>query len=233
MNMEMPPHSIERTRNRHSRALLRDGAIVIRLARGLSAREEQAHITNLLRRMIRVTARESVRTTIDPFRPLLDGRTYELTLALSTGTTVTFRLTADKRSKAKRTTDGWQVAVEPTLRRRTLHHFFWKLLSDSASPELSQLVQEVNRKVLNVPIGKIRTRYMSSQWGSCSTHGTITLNTALLFLPAEILHYVIIHELTHRLHGNHSRRFWNTVESAFPGSSAARKLLRSFRLPTL
>jgi len=231
--MHMPPYRIERTRNRHSRALLRDDTIVIRLARGLSVREEQAHVTNLLTRMIRVASREAARTAINPFRPLLDGITDALTLALSTGERISFRLRAGKRSQARRTDTGWEITAGPSLRQRTLHRYLWKLLATASVPTLSKRIDEVNRATFDVRIGEIRIRTMSSQWGSCSTHGTITLTTALLLLPEELLRYVIIHELAHRLHRRHSPAFWNAVGSACPDYAHMRKMLRGYRLSKL
>lgn len=232
--MQVPPYRIEQTRNRHSRALLREHTIIIRLARGLSIREEQEHVASLLKRMVRIASREATRTAIDPFRPLLDGTTDTLTLSLSVArTTVTFTLTAGKRTQAKQMDDGWQVTIGPALQNRALHRFLWKLLARAAVSPLKAYVHAVNRETVRVRVGEVRIRTMSSQWGSCSSRGTITLNTALLLLPETLLRYVVIHELTHRLHANHSRPFWQTVECAYPAFLAARKLLRSFRLPTL
>jgi len=233
MSMQTPPFRIERTRNRHSRALLRENVIIIRLARDLSIREEHEHIASLLKRMIRIASKEVARTVIDPFRPLLDGTTDALTLSLATGTTVVFRMTAGRRTQAKHINDGWQVIVGPALQSRALHRFLWKLLSIAALPPLKTYVHAVDRETLNVHIGEIRIRTMSSQWGSCSTRGTITLTTALLLLPEELLRYVTIHELAHRLHPHHSHTFWAEVETACPAFPAARKHLRSFRLPAL
>lgn len=231
--MQTPPFRIERTRNRHSRALLQENTIIIRLARGLSVQEEHAHIANLLKRMIRMTSQEAARTAIDPFRPLLDGTTDSLTLSLSTGTTVVFRMTAGKRTQAKHINDGWQVIVGPALQSRALHRFLWKLLSLAALPALKTYVHAINSQTVNVHIGEIRIRTMSSQWGSCSTRGTITLTTALLLLPEELLRYVTIHELAHRLHPHHSHSFWAAVETVCPRYEQMRKLLRRFRLPKL
>jgi predicted metal-dependent hydrolase len=74
---------------------------------------------------------------------------------------------------------------------------------------------------------------MRSQWGSCSSSGDITLNTALLQLPQRILDYVIVHELAHRRYSGHGIRFWNLVESAYPRAREVRKELRKYRLARL
>ena len=58
---------------------------------------------------------------------------------------------------------------------------------------------------------------MTTRWGVCNikTH-IITLNLELMKRDVKYLDYVIIHELTHLVHGDHSRSFWNTVEENMP-----------------
>ncbi|WP_227538737.1 YgjP-like metallopeptidase domain-containing protein [Moraxella canis] len=63
----------------------------------------------------------------------------------------------------------------------------------------------------------IRLRKMSSRWGSCNTlSAKITLNTHLASYPLGCLEYVLVHELCHLHHANHSADFWRSVENAMP-----------------
>jgi predicted metal-dependent hydrolase len=63
-----------------------------------------------------------------------------------------------------------------------------------------------------IPYAKVSIRRQRSRWGSCSVRGTISLNACLLFQRAEVVDYLIVHELTHVKHMNHSARFWAAVE---------------------
>ena len=61
------------------------------------------------------------------------------------------------------------------------------------------------------PYTKMHVRMQRTCWGSRSSSGTISLNLCLLFLDPALLRYLMIHELCHGRHMNHSRRFWATV----------------------
>ncbi|MGH8076873.1 MAG: M48 family metallopeptidase, partial [Lysobacter sp.] len=63
---------------------------------------------------------------------------------------------------------------------------------------------------------RVRFRMMSSQWGSLAPDGALSLDLALVLAPPPVFEYVLVHELCHLIHADHSRRFWREVEARCP-----------------
>ncbi len=83
--------------------------------------------------------------------------------------------------------------------------------------------------VLGVQPKRLTIRGQSTRWGSCSCHGNISLNWRLMLLPADLVEYVIVHELCHLRHFNHGPAFWAMVASQVPDWSERRAQLRAFQ----
>lgn len=76
-------------------------------------------------------------------------------------------------------------------------------------------------------VGGVRVRDQRSLWGSCSLRGSISLNWRLVGMPPEVRDYILLHELAHLRHPNHSRRFWTLVASICPWYRDAHRWLRA------
>lgn len=77
---------------------------------------------------------------------------------------------------------------------------------------------------------RVQIRRQRTRWGSCSAKGTISLNVCVLFQEPAVMRYLLIHELSHTRHMNHSRRFWSLVESIEPDYRRLdRELLRGWQ----
>lgn len=74
---------------------------------------------------------------------------------------------------------------------------------------------------------RVQIRCQKTRWGSCSSLGTISLNAKLLFLPPELTEYVLIHELCHTVHLNHSQDFWHLVGQYEPDLPQRRQQMRT------
>lgn len=73
-----------------------------------------------------------------------------------------------------------------------------------------------NQMYFQKRLNRITLKYNTSNWGSCSISANINLSTRTLLLPHEMMDYVIVHELSHLVEMNHSKRFWNVVEKVMP-----------------
>lgn len=99
-----------------------------------------------------------------------------------------------------------RVANEPALTREEALAFARKVL------------KRLNywSEVMGLSYSKLAIRQMKSRWGSCSVSGRICINRRLAHYPDTWLEYVIVHELAHLAHPNHSPHFWALVEKYCP-----------------
>ena len=97
------------------------------------------------------------------------------------------------------------------LARHALQRFTMRMAHSMLVPQLGRLAAESGLQYSTAQIRRQRTR-----WGSCSRRGTISLNACLMFQPPDVVRYLLLHELAHTRHMNHSRRFWALVEHLEP-----------------
>ena len=77
----------------------------------------------------------------------------------------------------------------------------------------------------NIPYPALKIRNMKTRWGVCNKKGYITLNSNLIKYNISEIDYVIIHELSHYVHFNHSKEFWKTVSKYYPNYKKSKKVL--------
>ena len=81
-------------------------------------------------------------------------------------------------------------------------------------------------KLIGVEPKSVMVKSYKSRWGSCSSKGDITYNWKIIIAPHRIVDYVVVHELCHMLHHNHSDQFWKSVERFFPDYEECREWLK-------
>lgn len=89
------------------------------------------------------------------------------------------------------------------------------------APWLESLAHQAGLSYADLAIKNQRTR-----WGSCAASGRISLNCKLLFLPRELVRYVMTHELCHLLEANHSERFWGHLRQFEPAADSLHGQMR-------
>ena len=89
-------------------------------------------------------------------------------------------------------------------------------------------------KVLAVKFGleytKLTLKNIKSRWGSCSRKNYINLSIHLMRLPEHLIDYVILHELVHTVHHNHSALFWSMLDEVTNGAKNLDKELKKYRI---
>ena len=84
--------------------------------------------------------------------------------------------------------------------------------------------------MMHLEYSALKFRKMKSRWGSCNSKKEITLNTQLMKLTKELIDYVVVHELSHLVHMNHSKEFHSFVDSYLANSKNLRARLKEVHL---
>lgn len=80
--------------------------------------------------------------------------------------------------------------------------------------------------IVGTTYNQIAIRTQHTRWGSCSSKGNLNFNCLLALVPADVLDYVVVHELCHRKELNHSGEFWKEVAKVFPDYKQQQKWLK-------
>lgn len=70
--------------------------------------------------------------------------------------------------------------------------------------------------LLNVTPNRVTIKAQKTMWGSCSSKNNLNFNWRAMMAPADVVDYLVVHELCHLIHHNHSRKFWNQVSAILP-----------------
>ena len=116
--------------------------------------------------------------------------------------------------------------LQPSQKDKHVSNLARRAITRTILPDLTQRVKQFNDIHFQSELGAVRLKDNVSNWGSCSRRNNINLDFRLLFGPQEILDAVIVHELAHTKHRNHSREFYNTLLAVMPDN---RKRLRWLR----
>ncbi len=81
-------------------------------------------------------------------------------------------------------------------------------------------------ELMGVSYNRITIRNQKTRWGSCTSEGNLNFNCLLVMTPPEVLDSVVVHELCHRIHPNHSKAFYDAVYKVFPDYDRCDKWLK-------
>ena len=148
-----------------------------------------------------------------PFLTLRDGDTLFLA-----GKACKLDVRLGLRNSVRRRGDSVLMEVAektPELRRRLYHELLRREGEVLFAASCRRVFPLLAPYGLEMP--KLRQRVMRSRWGSCMPlKGIITMNTYLAVMPEAIIDHVMLHELCHLIHPNHSRHFYNVMTMVMP-----------------
>ncbi len=119
-----------------------------------------------------------------------------------------------------------KIDTENKARVLKCYDIFYKNI---AKEYLSKVIYDYSL-IMKLEYKELKFRKMRSRWGSCSSTKTITLNSELIKVKKELIEYVVVHELAHLVHMNHSAKFHSLIDVYIPNSKLKRKELKSIYL---
>ena len=197
----------------------KDGSLLVRAPRRAHIKDINAFVASKESWILKVQAKVRERLAKNPVHEyrageqfLYLGEKFELVIVEAQHPPLTFN---EKFYLDRRARDAGEGEV-----------LFERWYKKQARPYLSQRLAELADKY-SLRYNKFKLSGAKGRWGSCSTAGNINLTWRLIKLDPEVIDYVIIHELAHLKHHNHSKAFWNEVEKMLPEYKTLRKNLRN------
>ncbi|MDC0910815.1 SprT family zinc-dependent metalloprotease [Candidatus Pseudothioglobus singularis] len=154
----------------------------------------------------------------------LSDSSFDKDMALLLGSLYPIKVKTDQSKKI--TFNGEEFLVRSSdqeLIHSSLKKWYKKKFREVAIPRLTYFADKYN-----LSVNQVRIKEQKTLWGSCSSRNNINLNYLLIMAPMNVIDYVIIHELAHTTHRNHSSHFWKTVESMMPNFKEAKTWLKDY-----
>ena len=112
---------------------------------------------------------------------------------------------------------------EPEILRVALQKWYKK----EAKKIILQKV-EYFKKIIMAEPAEIKIKEQKRRWGSCSSRGNIYFNWRIIMAPDQVIDYIVVHEIAHLIHRNHSPIFYRLIESIMPDYKTRKKWLKDF-----
>ncbi|WP_017091471.1 M48 family metallopeptidase [Vibrio splendidus] len=111
----------------------------------------------------------------------------------------------------------------------TQTHYIRRALTNWYKRHADKKIREKVRRyesLVGVETGVVRTKEFKSRWGSCTPYGDLEFNWVIVMAPNRVVDYVVVHELCHLIHHDHSPQFWKEVERVMPDYKEHKEWLR-------
>ena len=202
---------------RSSSVVVRDDRLVFRMSSYLSRKQAQEHFAELLKKIYKKVERSGV-VRVKTIKDVLEeGHLVFADTIYPVEYTTKFR-------GVKFVDEKFYVNVK-TKPENIERHILRKLI-EVYTPRVKSYVLAVNERTYGFCVKDVELKLVNSKWGHCTVDNRLMFNLKLLNAPVEVFDYVIVHELAHILHKNHSQSFWREVSRFCPNYKRIRKMLK-------
>lgn len=212
---------------KRSTASFRNKKLYIKLAQGLSQKEYDSQINYFEQWALKQLQKNNASYFFSEQKKYEHG-----TLLTVRGQQFLLQITEEFRKNYHGKIIAGTIFIETPLlakeeeKEKMIKTIIIQLLSNYFYKEIAQRLIDFNEKYFKKRIQKFTIKYMSTRWGSCTSQGNISLSSRLLLAPDAALDYVLVHELAHLHHMNHSAKFWGLVASVLPEYKTQEKWLK-------
>jgi predicted metal-dependent hydrolase len=185
----------------------RDGSVLVRAPEAATDERIAAAVRSKERWIFRAQARWAA---LNPQRTLREFVSGETIYFLGQPHRLDFRVGAERG--VSREGDVFVLRTADKARAESLLKDFYRA---EGLARLPGLVRQHSESMGLTP-GRVRVQELGHRWGSCSAAGTLNFHWKAMAVPLEVLHYLVVHELAHLVHRDHSQKFWQQVEAEIP-----------------
>ncbi|MFA5374173.1 MAG: SprT family zinc-dependent metalloprotease [Dehalococcoidia bacterium] len=185
----------------------RDGSLLVRVPEGSSVEAIQKVIDSKMRWILKQRAEIYKLDISDKPKKFADGEKF-----LYLG--VVYPLSVDGSCGAQLVFDGERFILSQEHQSQA-RDVFVEWYRERAERHILERVQRYSRQY-NIPFSKICITNAEKRWGSCNNKGILRFSWRLAMAPQDVIDYVIVHELMHIKHLNHSRAYWQEVIAVMP-----------------
>ncbi len=213
----------------NNRVTVNKNGILIRISERMSKEEQRKNIDNLLKWAKQKLGDKPELMESSPQRKYVNGEIlqvgdYEFVISIFYHDSTKSTAKIFKNNIVLSLPKG----LTPDAEDNSCSYLVAKCLCKFFLPIVTERIHELNNRYFRKDVKQITMKHATSFWGHCSRTGNIVISVRLLFAPAKVVDYVLIHELAHLVHHDHSPRFWKVVEQVMPDYQNAEKHLKEF-----
>jgi hypothetical protein len=198
-----------------------DGRVVVRAPMRASSSQIQQVLDRRMDWIIKHKNRYAEQMRLNPKRAFVSGEKH-----LFLGEEYVLRVKNGIANRVTKNCEYIDIECADANMAELLMQQWYKSKAKEVFPNIVNPVIRRFRSVYNVAPAKITVKSMKSRWGSCSSRGSVSLNSKLVQAPPRCIEYVIVHELCHLIHFNHSKDFYTLLAEIIPDWKERKKELK-------